>query len=192
MESKEQQWQSLRSECLNCTRCGLAPGRTNVVFGEGALDSRIMFVGEGPGQNEDLQGRPFVGRAGQLLDKMLEAIGLSRETNAIICNIVKCRPPGNRTPTMTEGETCLLWLRGQVAIVRPKILVCLGATAVRHIIDPGAQITKVRGQWFQRKGYWITATYHPAALLRAPSRKVETWEDLQGIMKKYTESCEEC
>ena len=97
MESKEQQWQSLRSECLNCTRCGLAPGRTNVVFGEGALDSRIMFVGEGPGQNEDLQGRPFVGRAGQLLDKMLEAIGLSRETNAIICNIVKCRPPGNRT-----------------------------------------------------------------------------------------------
>ena len=189
MESKEQQWQSLRSECLNCTRCGLAPGRTNVVFGEGALDSRIMFVGEGPGQNEDLQGRPFVGRAGQLLDKMLEAIGLSRETNAIICNIVKCRPPGNRTPTMTEGETCLLWLRGQVAIVRPKILVCLGATAVRHIIDPGAQITKVRGQWFQRKGYWITATYHPAALLRAPSRKVETWEDLQGIMKKYTESC---
>ena len=192
MESKEQQWQSLRSECLNCTRCGLAPGRTNVVFGEGALDSRIMFVGEGPGQNEDLQGRPFVGRAGQLLDKMLEAIGLSRETNAIICNIVKCRPPGNRTPTMTEGETCLPWLRGQVAIVRPKILVCLGATAVRHIIDPGAQITKVRGQWFQRKGYWITATYHPAALLRAPSRKVETWEDLQGIMKKYAESCEEC
>ncbi|MEW5953594.1 MAG: uracil-DNA glycosylase [Bacillota bacterium] len=192
MESKEQQWRILQAECLNCTRCGLAPGRTNVVFGEGALDSRIMFVGEGPGQQEDLQGRPFVGRAGQLLDKMLASIGLSRETNAMICNIVKCRPPDNRTPTMAEGEACLPWLRGQVAIVRPRILVCLGATAVRHIIDPGAQITKVRGQWFQRKGYSIAATYHPAALLRTPSRKVEAWEDLQGIMKKYTESCDEC
>lgn len=187
MESKEQQWEALQADCLKCVRCGLARERTNVVFGEGVLKARIIFVGEGPGQQEDLQGRPFVGRAGQLLDKMLEAIGLSRHTNAMICNIVKCRPPGNRTPTTAEGEACLPWLRGQVAIVQPVILVCLGATAVRHIIDPAAQITKVRGQWFQRKGYWITSTYHPAALLRAPARKAEAWEDLQTIKKKYEE-----
>lgn len=185
MESKEQQWEALRVDCLKCDRCGLARERTNVVFGEGILAARVMFVGEGPGQQEDLQGRPFVGRAGQLLDKMLDSIGLSRETNAMICNIVKCRPPGNRVPTTAEAETCLPWLRGQVAIVQPSILVCLGATAVRHIIDPKAQITKVRGQWFQRKGYWLTSTYHPAALLRTPFRKAEAWEDLQAIKKKY-------
>ena len=128
-----------------------------------------------------------MGPAGQLLDRMLAAIDLSRESSAMICNIVKCRPPGNRTPTMEEGEKCLPYLRAQVDIVRPGIIVCLGATAVRHIIGPAERITRVRGQWLERKGYWIIATYHPAALLRDPSRKAEAWSDMQSVRTKLEE-----
>ncbi len=187
MNDKLARWNKLKEICLRCTACPLAARRTNVVFGEGVLDSPVMFVGEGPGEQEDLQGRPFVGPAGQLLDRMLAAVGLSREKNAVICNIVKCRPPGNRTPTVAEGEKCLPFLRAQVDIVRPRIIVCLGATAVRHIISPDARITRVRGQWAERKGFWITATYHPAALLRDPSRKVEAWEDMKSLQAKMKE-----
>lgn len=180
-------WNQVKEVCLQCTACPLAARRTNVVFGEGVLESKVMFVGEGPGEQEDLQGRPFVGPAGQLLDRMLAAIDLDRTKNAMICNIVKCRPPGNRTPNLQEGEKCLPFLRAQVDIVRPRIIVCLGATAVRHIIDSEARITRVRGQWAERKGFWITATYHPAALLRDPSRKAETWADLMSIRAKMNE-----
>lgn len=180
-------WNKAKEICLGCRACPLAARRRNVVFGEGVLDAQVMLVGEGPGQQEDLQGRPFVGPAGQLLDRMLAAIGLDRHKNAIICNIVKCRPPGNRVPTPAEGQKCLPFLRAQVAIVRPRIIVCLGATAVKHIISPDAFITRVRGQWLERKGYWITALYHPAALLRDPSRKVETWADLKSIRAKMEE-----
>lgn len=187
MNDKLARWNRLKELCHQCTACPLAGRRTNVVFGEGVLESPVMFVGEGPGEQEDLQGRPFVGPAGQLLDRMLAAIGLSREQNAMICNIVKCRPPGNRTPSPEEGERCLPFLRAQVDIVRPRVIVCLGATAVRHIIDPGARITRVRGQWTERKGFWITATYHPAALLREPSRKAEAWSDLKAVRAKLAE-----
>jgi len=187
MNDKLARWNEVRQVCLRCRACPLAARRTNVVFVEGVLESRVMFVGEGPGEQEDLQGRPFVGPAGQLLDRMLAAIGLDRKKNVMICNIVKCRPPGNRTPTAEEGEKCLPFLRAQVDIVRPGIIVCLGATAVRHIIHPEARITRVRGQWTERKGFWITATYHPAALLRDPSRKAEAWADLQSIRAKMEE-----
>lgn len=187
MNDKLARWNRLKEICLRCSACPLAARRTSVVFGEGVLESIIMFVGEGPGEQEDRQGRPFVGPAGQLLDKMLAAIGLSREENAMICNIVKCRPPGNRTPTVEEGEQCLPFLRAQVDIVRPRVIVCLGATAVRHIIGPEARITRVRGQWTERKGFWITATYHPAALLRDPSRKAEAWSDMKSVRAKLAE-----
>lgn len=187
MSDKLDRWNRVKEVCLRCGACPLAARRTNVVFGEGVLEAPVMFVGEGPGEQEDLQGRPFVGPAGQLLDKMLAAIGLDREKNAIICNIVKCRPPGNRVPTPEEGDKCLPFLRAQVDIVRPRIIVALGATAVRHIIGSRETVTRVRGQWTQRKGYWITATYHPAALLRDVSRKAEAWSDMQSIRAKLME-----
>ncbi len=187
MNDKLARWNQLEEICLHCSACQLAARRTNVVFGEGVLDSAVMFVGEGPGEQEDLQGRPFVGPAGQLLDRMMAAIGLSRAENAIICNIVKCRPPGNRTPSPEEGDKCLPFLRAQVDIVRPRIIVCLGATAVRHIFNPESRITRMRGQWLDRKGFWITATYHPAALLRDPSRKAEAWADMKAIKSKLEE-----
>lgn len=187
VNDKLQRWNQAKEMCLRCSACPLAARRTKVVFGEGALDAPVMFIGEGPGEQEDLQGRPFVGPAGQLLDRMLAAIGLGRETNAIICNIVKCRPPGNREPTPEEGAKCLPYLRAQVDIVRPRVIVCLGATAVRHIIGPDARITRVRGQWTERKGFWIIATYHPAALLRDASRKGQAWTDMQAVRAKLAE-----
>ncbi len=187
VKDKLERWNQAKAVCLRCSACPLADRRTKVVFGEGVLTAPVMFVGEGPGEQEDLQGRPFVGPAGQLLDRMLAAIGLSRDQNVMICNIVKCRPPGNREPTAEEGAQCLPFLRAQVDIVRPRIIVCLGATAVRHILGPEARITRVRGQWTERKGFWITATYHPAALLRDASRKGQAWSDLRAIRAKLVE-----
>jgi len=179
-------YKDLYNEVMNCYKCALSTKRKNVVFGEGNLKAVIMFVGEGPGEVEDNTGRPFVGRAGQLLDKMIEAIGLKRE-NVYIANIVKCRPPGNRVPRDDEAETCLPYLRNQVAIIRPKIIVCLGATAVKYIVDRSAKITEIRGNWVEKKGFWIMPTYHPAALLRDPAKKVEAWEDFKKIRQKYEE-----
>jgi len=187
VNDKLERWNRTKEVCLRCSACPLADRRTQVVFGEGALEAPVMFVGEGPGEQEDLQGRPFVGPAGQLLDRMLAAVGMGREQNAVICNIVKCRPPGNREPSAEEAAKCLPFLRAQVDIVRPRIIVCLGATAVRHIIGPEARITRVRGQWTERKGFWITATYHPAALLRDASRKGQAWSDMQAIRAKLVE-----
>ena len=169
-----------------CHRCDLSQGRTNVVFGEGNKKARLMFIGEGPGYNEDQQGRPFVGKAGQLLDKMVEAIGLKRE-DVYIANVVKCRPPNNRNPYEEESVICIEYLRWQVKIINPDILVCLGAIAARNIISPDFKITADRGKWIQRGSFYIMPTYHPAALLRDENKKKDSWEDFKKIRDKYKE-----
>lgn len=183
-QSKEEQLRVLARYYHQCERCPLHRGRTQVVFGVGNPHSPLMFVGEGPGEQEDLQGEPFVGRAGQLLTRMLAAIHLRRE-DVYITNIVKCRPPGNRTPTNEEMAACIPILRQQFAIIRPRILVTLGAAATRAIIDPKVRITQIRGQWVERSEVKMMATYHPAYLLRNPAKKAEAWEDLQAIRAAY-------
>lgn len=170
-----------------CTKCRLYHSRTNTVFGEGNPNAKVMFIGEAPGADEDRQGRPFVGKAGQLLDKALNALNFYRDKNYYICNICKCRPENNRVPSDDEAEACLPYLRKQVLIVKPQIIVCLGATSARYIIDKQTRITAIRGQWLERKGYHITATFHPAALLRDESKKRLFWEDLKSIKGKYDE-----
>lgn len=177
----------LSREIAGCTRCRLNLNRTNTVPGEGSLRAKVMFIGEAPGAEEDRLGRPFVGKAGQLLDKALKALDFSREKNFYICNICKCRPENNRTPADDEAEACIPFLRNQVAIIKPKIIVCLGATSVKYIIDKHAKITSIRGTWFERKGYYIIATFHPAALLRDESKKRLFWEDLKKVKEKYEE-----
>ena len=172
---------TLKAECLACTRCELCATRTNVVFGQGVPDAEVLFVGEGPGQSEDEQGLPFVGRSGQLLDKYLFAIDLDRKKNCYIANIVKCRPPQNRVPTDEEAAACKLHLRIQTALIRPKVIVLLGSTAAKNIIGADIRITRDRGKWFERKSIWMMATYHPSALLRDPSKKRDAWEDMQSL-----------
>lgn len=179
-------WETLEGACLNCRKCRLWETRTNVVIGVGNRNADIMFVGEGPGQQEDLQGEPFVGPAGKLLDKMLASIGLDRE-NVYIANVVKCRPPGNRDPHDDEQEACMNYLRYQLMLVKPKIIVCLGRIAATAIIDRDFKITRQHGQWTERKGYWFIATYHPSALLRDESKKRPAWEDLKLIRAKLDE-----
>lgn len=176
-------WENLELVVSNCHMCPLCKSRTNTVLEEGNREANIMFIGEGPGRQEDLQGKAFVGPAGQLLDNMLAAIDLTRE-DVYIANIVKCRPPGNRNPKEDEAEKCLPYLRRQVYLVRPRIIVCLGAVALKYVVDRDARITKVRGQWYERKGYSIMATYHPAALLRDPAKKYEAWEDFKAIRER--------
>ena len=182
------QWEALRQQCLRCQGCGLAQTRTNVVFGDGAQDAEILLVGEGPGQHEDEQGIPFVGKAGMLLDDMLEIIGLDR-TKVYVANIVKCRPPGNRDPLNVEQDACIGFLRRQTALLRPKIIVCLGRIAAKVIIKEDFKITTEHGQWFSRKGVQMTAIYHPAALLRDVGKRPETFEDLKSIQAKVREVC---
>ena len=181
------QWQELEQVCSACTRCGLCETRHNVVFGVGAKDADIMFVGEGPGEQEDLRGEPFVGPAGLLLDDMLSIIDIDRHENCYIGNIVKCRPPRNRDPLETEQDACIDYLRNQVALIRPKIIVCLGRIAAKRLIDPEFRITRQHGQWIQRKGIWFTAIYHPSALLRDVSKRPETFDDLISIREKIKE-----
>ncbi len=176
-------WDELIKECLNCKRCGLSSSRTNVVVGRGSVNAPLMLVGEGPGEQEELQGLPFVGAAGRLLDLLLKAL-MFEEGDYYIANIVKCRPPGNRVPLDEEAEACLPFLRNQVYLIRPKIIVCLGATAMKYIIDRRAKITRIRGQWIERKGYWMMPTFHPAALLRDPSKKVLMFEDFKKVKEK--------
>lgn len=178
---------TLKAECLACTRCELCATRTNVVFGQGVLDAEVLFVGEGPGQSEDEQGLPFVGRSGQLLDKYLFAIDLDRAKNCYIANIVKCRPPHNRDPLETEQDACIGYLRNQVALVKPKIIVCLGRIAAKRLIDADYRITRQHGQWVERNGVWMTAIYHPSALLRDVSKRPETFDDLLAIRAKIRE-----
>ncbi|MDR0839873.1 MAG: uracil-DNA glycosylase [Christensenellaceae bacterium] len=179
-------WEELYAALPTCSLCGLAGARTHVVPGEGDPQARVMFVGEGPGREEDRTGRPFVGPAGQLLDKMLAAIGLKRE-EVYIANVVKCRPPGNRVPADHEAAACLPYLRAQFALVRPQIIVCLGATAAKNLYDPNVRITRDRGVWQNKKGVWMLPTYHPAALLRDEGKKKEAWEDMKKLRDKLGE-----
>ena len=182
-------WEDLEQRCMQCRKCALADTRTHVVFGAGNRNAEVMFVGEGPGQNEDEQGIPFVGRGGQLLDDMLSLIGLSRESNFYIANIVKCRPPQNRDPLNTEQDACIPYLEEQLQLVHPKIIICLGRVAAVRLIKPDFKITREHGQWFQRGDALITAIYHPAALLRDPSKRPETFADLRSIRAKIREIC---
>ena len=177
-------WSALDSTCQNCTRCGLCQTRTTVVFGVGPKNADVMFVGEGPGQQEDLQGEPFVGAAGKLLDDMMSIIDLDR-TNSYIANIVKCRPPRNRDPLETEQDACIDYLRNQVALIKPKIIVCLGRIAATRLIREDFRITREHGTWTERGGIWMTATYHPSALLRDVAKRPEAFDDLMAIREKY-------
>ena len=184
------EWETLKAQCLACHSCGLCETRTNVVFGQGAGDAEVLFVGEGPGQSEDEQGLPFVGRGGKPLDDMLEVIDLSREKNVYIANMVKCRPPQNRDPLNTEQDACIGYLRNQVALIRPKIIVCLGRIAAMRLIKPDFKITKEHGQWFEKSGVQMMALFHPAAILRDPRRRPETFEDLKRLQAKIQEICD--
>ena len=177
-------WGELKRECGQCVRCGLCVTRHNVVFGVGDERADILFVGEGPGEQEDLRGEPFVGPAGKLLDDMLSIIDLSRQENCYICNIVKCRPPHNRDPLETEQDACIGYLRNQVALVKPRIIVCLGRIAAKRLIDPDYRITRQHGQWVEKGGFWMTAIYHPSALLRDVTKRPETFDDLLSIREK--------
>ena len=163
-------WDERYQASVNCKNCALADTRHNVVFGEGARDAEVMFIGEGPGEQEDLTGRPFVGRAGQLLDDMLTMIDLKRE-KVFIGNMVKCRPPGNRDPLNIEQEACIGYLRNQVALLRPKIIICLGRIAAMKLMREDFKITREHGQWMEKAGIWMMAMYHPSALLRDPARR---------------------
>lgn len=177
--------EQLAKDMQNCTRCGLAKGRHNLVFGVGHPKATLMIIGEGPGQEEDEQGLPFVGRAGQLLDRILAAIDLTRE-EVYIANVVKCRPPNNRIPTRAEAKACLPYLYRQIELIQPQIIVLLGNTALQNLIDPAATITKTRGQWMQSKsGIKIIASFHPAAILRNPNRRRPVWEDFQMVRDEY-------
>lgn len=188
-EEKKQKLEILQKQCLNCQKCGLCQKRHHVVFGVGVPDAEVMFIGEGPGENEDLQGEPFVGKAGQLLDKMLTAIDLDRTKNIYIANIVKCRPPANRDPQPEEQEQCIHWLRNQFAIIRPKIIVCLGRIAATKIIKPDFKITREHGQFFNKNGVLMTAILHPSALLRYPENKPAAFEDFLNLQEKIKEIC---
>ena len=176
-------WNELEALCHNCHGCGLCETRHNVVFGVGCKTADVMFIGEGPGEQEDLRGEPFVGPAGKLLDDMMSIIDLNRE-NTYIANIVKCRPPRNRDPQETEQDACIGYLQNQIALVRPKIIVCLGRIAAQRIIDPEYRITRQHGQWVQKDGIWMSAIYHPSALLRDVSKRPETFDDLIALREK--------
>ena len=176
-------WNTLEMSCKSCTRCGLCETRRNVVFGVGNRQTSILFVGEGPGEQEDLKGEPFVGPAGQLLDDMLSIIDLDR-TNCYIANIVKCRPPHNRDPLEIEQEACVGYLRQQISLIKPKIIVCLGRIAAKALIREDFRITREHGTWTQKDGVWMAAIYHPSALLRDVGKRPETFDDLLSIRMK--------
>lgn len=184
-----EKWEALEARCMGCTGCDLAATRTKVVFGTGNRQAEVLFVGEGPGQNEDLQGEPFVGRGGQLLDQMLAAVGLSRKHNIYIANMVKCRPPQNRDPLPQEQEACIGFLREQTALLRPKIIVCLGRIAACRLIDPDFKVTRQHGQFFEKNGILFMGTFHPAALLRNPRQKPDGFADLAALRDKIQEIC---
>ena len=179
-------WQQLMGEIQGCDKCRLCETRNNVVPGEGNPRARLMFIGEGPGQEEDRQGRPFVGRSGELLTRMIHAIGMER-SEVYICNVVKCRPPQNRNPEPDEAAACLPYLRGQFALVRPRVVVLLGKVACAYTLNEQVFITRDHGQWYERKGVWFMPTFHPSALLRDPAKKRDAWEDFQKIRDKLAE-----
>lgn len=180
-------WDELKKACSECEKCELCRTRTNCVFGVGNKNADIMFVGEAPGEHEDLSGTPFVGRAGQLLDKFLYAVDISRE-DVYIANILKCRPPKNRDPLPAEEDACIGFLREQVALINPKVIVCLGRISAMRLIKPDFKITKEHGMWFKKGNYLMTAVYHPAALLRDPRKKEDMLEDMKKIKEKISET----
>ncbi len=179
-------WEELEQSIVNCNKCKLCTNRTNIVFGVGNKEADIMMIGEGPGADEDKQGEPFVGKAGQLMNKALTGLGIKRE-ELYIANIVKCRPPSNRVPEQDEAEACLNYLRNQVILVKPKIIVLLGSTALKNILGKEYSITAMRGKWIEQKGIYYMPTWHPAALLRDENKKIEFWNDLKEIRKKEEE-----
>lgn len=190
MLTKNEEFEKLKEECLECRKCSLCETRHHVVFGVGVDHAEVMFIGEGPGENEDLQGEPFVGRGGQLLDKMLAAVDLDRHKNIYIANIVKCRPPQNRDPLPEEQEQCIEWLRSQFRVLRPKIIVCLGRIAAARIIKPDIKITKEHGVFFEKNGVLMMAILHPAALLRNPHNKPAAFQDFLTLQAKIKEVCD--
>lgn len=181
-------WEELERDCLACRGCGLCRTRTNVVFGVGNPEAEVMFIGEGPGEQEDLTGEPFVGRAGKLLDDMLELIDLDR-SKIYIANMVKCRPPQNRDPLETEQAACSQWLASQIGLIDPKLIVCLGRISAMKFIRADFRITREHGQWFEKDGRRVTALYHPAALLRDPNRRPETFVDLKRLQAEIKSVC---
>lgn len=179
-------WEELENSIINCKKCKLCQNRNNIVFGIGNKNADIMFIGEGPGADEDRQGIPFVGRAGQLMNKAFEGLGIDR-SSVYIANIVKCRPPQNRVPEPDEAEACLDYLRNQVVLVKPRIIVLLGSTALKNILGKEYGITSTRGTWIERKGIFYMPTWHPAALLRDETKKIEFWKDLKLVVGKWLE-----
>ena len=179
-------WEELEESIENCNKCKLCKTRLNIVLGTGNKQADIMLIGEGPGADEDRQGIPFVGRAGKLMDKAFEGLGIERE-KVYIANIVKCRPPANRVPEDDEATACLDYLRNQVILVRPKIIVLLGSTALKNILGKEYSITASRGNWIEKKGILYMPTWHPAALLRDENKKIEFWKDLKEVNRKYKE-----
>ncbi len=179
--------EALESACRSCQNCPLGQTRTNLVFGVGVPNARVMFVGEGPGAQEDAQGKPFVGLSGQLLDKYLNLIDLDRKKNIYIGNMVKCRPPQNRDPKPEETEACLPWLRKQVKVLQPRIIVCLGRIAAQRLISPDFRVTRQHGQFIEKGGILFMGTFHPAALLRNPAQKADALADLQSLRSKMEE-----
>ncbi|MDD2401946.1 MAG: uracil-DNA glycosylase [Clostridia bacterium] len=185
--TKTEEIKKLQQIVEDCDKCTLRKGCQKVVFGAGNPEAKIMLIGEGPGAEEDKTGMPFVGRAGQLLDKILEACGFNRKDHIYIANIVKCRPPKNRVPSPEERAACLPYLKEQINIIEPKIIILLGATALQGLIDPQAKITKMRGDWIKFQNICTMPTYHPAALLRNPRLKAPAWEDYKKVVQKYRE-----
>ena len=175
-------WAALQDAVANCRNCGLCQTRNHTVFGEGNIHAELMFIGEGPGADEDAVGRPFVGRAGQLLTKMIAAMTYTRE-EVYIANVVKCRPPGNRNPAPEEAMACLGYLKQQIALIRPKVIVCLGGVALSFLCQQAGGITRARGHWLDFEGIPVMPTFHPAFLLRQESAKKEVWSDLQQVMR---------
>lgn len=193
METMGQQnaWSQLEKTCQQCTACDLSKTRHHVVFGVGNPDTPIYFVGEGPGENEDLQGEPFVGRAGKLLDKMLAAVYLDRNTNIYLTNIVKCRPPKNRDPSPEEQKACIPFLRKQLELGHPKLIVCLGRVAALELIGPAFRVTKDHGKWVQKGDVQLMGMYHPAAILRYPENKAVAFSDFLSLRDKILDVCPE-
>ena len=179
-------WEEIEESIKNCNKCKLCSGRKNIVFGTGNKNAKIMFIGEGPGADEDIQGEPFVGKAGQLMNKAFEALEIER-TNVYIANIVKCRPPQNRNPEKDEAKACMDYLRNQVILVKPKIIVLLGSVALKNILGEEYGITNSRGKWIEKREIWYMPTFHPAALLRDDSKKIDFWRDLKLVKEKLEE-----
>ena len=186
MPDREITWELFEKQVEECRLCPLGSHILHKVPGQGDRCAPLMLIGEGPGQVEDEEGLAFVGPAGQLLTRMLGAIGLPRE-RVYICNVVKCRPPQNRVPTPEEAEACRFHLRMQTWLVRPRVIVLLGSTAARYLLDPDIRITRDRGKWTERKGIWMMPTFHPSALLRDPDKKHQAWEDMKSLKAKLTE-----